>query len=208
MRNQTRIIETFYSATSPKKAYSSAVMHLSSANPAEGAYFVINGLSPAGETGTAYIGRYSVLTLLQGFLLGGSNEFISYRIPQLPLIKINYPEESAELVDLESVAIEWDLKWQRWDYQPYSEKYDQEEEDQTLFYVVKYSPDEGGTWFLAQDDQETYLGEIPEIEFQLSEDQYEWNLLDKEGNYIFRVEAFRKEIPLHYAFHQIGVTIE
>jgi hypothetical protein len=173
------------------------------------AYFVINGLSPAGDTGTAYIGRYAVLTLLQGFLLGGSNPHEEFRIPQLPLVRIVTPKESADFVEIEAIALKWDLDWLRWDYQPYNVKMTGNESERTaLIYVVKYSPDEGRTWFYGVNDEETSLGEYPPESVRISNQELSWGVEGKKGNFFVRVEAFRENIPLHYAFHQIGISIK
>lgn len=209
-RNASQVLETYYRASDPGTARSSALLQLTA--PAKGSaasYFVINGLSPAGETGTAYIGRYSVLTLLQGFLSAGTAVNPLFRIPQLPLIEITAPKEAAEFVSEESAHIMWKMSWRRWDFQPYHADTAQDfGERNQIFYVLKYSPDEGKTWFLARDNSPTRPGEYPRAEQREMTSEFDWNISDKKGNYIVRVEAFRQDIPLHYAFHQIGMSVK
>lgn len=207
-RNHMDLLKVFYGATDPRDAHSSALMHIRGSAPQEGAYVAINGLSPAGETGTAYIGRYALLTLLQGFLSGGAHPNPDYRISQLPLIRIVAPRDSADVENSDTLEIKWERRWQRWDFQAYTEETEEDHrERETLMYVMKYSPDEGKTWFLMHNDEPTHLGVYPKAEDVISDPSYVWDIHKKKGNFVICVEAFRKEIPLHYAYHQIVVSI-
>ena len=55
------------------------------------AYFVMNGLSPAGVAGTAFMGRYAAITLIQGFMIAGEGGSRPGRVAQLPRIAITRP---------------------------------------------------------------------------------------------------------------------
>jgi hypothetical protein len=124
-------------------------------------------------------------------------------------VEITAPKESAELLNLEAVHFTWKMSWKRWDYQAYSEEMPQGfAERSPVVFAVKYSPDEGNTWYFAQDNTPTALGEPPPQRLGLSAHDYDWDLRDKKGNYVVRVEGFRSEIPLHYAFHQVGVSVK
>ena len=80
-----------------------------------------------------------------------------------------------------------------------------------VIYAVKYSTDGGKTWKYVQDDQATSTGERPDDTHKIENvTSYILNTPANKfpiGTYIFMVEAFRRDIPNHYAFHQRRVFI-
>lgn len=98
------------------------------------ALFMINGLSQMNISGANSISTYSVMSLLYGFLRGGSKRFNPNIFPgagtlvtkddepafvrQLPKINIISPKITFPIT--ESVCqIKWTVQWRRWDGKPY-----------------------------------------------------------------------------------------
>jgi len=171
-------------------------------------YFLINGLSPAGEAGVAFIARYAVVSTIMGFLDAG-NPSNPDRIEQVPYVTITSPTEIDEIDNPQSITIQWTIEWKRWDGKPYSDY--TYTDPPPVVYAVKYSTDGGKTWRYVQDDQPTFPGERPDDTHKI-EDATSYLLntpVDKFpiGTYIFMVEAYRRDIGNHYAFHQRRVFI-
>src|SRR5262249_10419925 len=99
-------------------------------------------------------------------------------------------------------------QWLRWDNEPYVSNLKSDfHEDTPLAFTVKYSPDEGRTWYYAQNNKEASLGQSPPDDLALSGLDYDWSVVGKKGNFLVRVEAYRRDITQHYSFHQIGLSI-
>jgi hypothetical protein len=98
------------------------------------ALFLINGLSQMNISGANSISTYSVVTLLYGFLRGGSKRFNPNIVPssgtlvtandepafvrQLPKINIISPKITFPVNDA-ICQIKWTLQWRRWDGKQY-----------------------------------------------------------------------------------------
>lgn len=171
-------------------------------------YFLINGLSPAGESGVAFIARYAIVSTIMGFLDAG-NPTNPDRIEQVPYITIVTPTEIDEIDNPQDITVQWSIEWKRWDGKSYSDY--QYNNPPPVIYALKYSSDGGKTWRYVQDDQPTSPGERPDdlhkIEGVNSYTVYTPENKFPIGSYIFMIEAFRRDIPNHYAFHQRRVFI-
>ncbi|MCX7795386.1 MAG: type II secretion system GspH family protein [bacterium] len=210
-RGTLSFYKSYYNASFNSSYRSSALLKLTAptlAGDTKTGYFMINGLSPAGEAGVAFISRYSLVSTIMGFLDAG-NPSNPDRIEQVPYISITSPTETDEINNPESINIEWSLEWKRWDGKPYS-NYTYTNPPQVI-YAVKYSTDGGKTWKYIQDDQPTSLGERPDNAHKLENvSSYRVSTPSSKfpmGTYIFMVEAHRRDIYNHYAFHQRRIFI-
>ncbi|MGZ5472514.1 MAG: type IV pilus modification PilV family protein [Thermoanaerobaculia bacterium] len=184
------------------------------------AFVVVNGLSPTGESGTAFIARWSFLSLIQSYLTAGlySTSGVPHpaRVRELPRVEITSPGPNDDLVDPEAITVEWDTIWKRWDGLPYTPSYANNfKEDSTVRYSLLYSRDNGRTWLRMKDDSEAEAGKRPAAEYLQTETSYQFNTPAAKfpkGNYVLRVEAYRdqgaRELPLHYSFHQYRAFIK
>ncbi len=181
------------------------------------AFVVVNGLSPTGESGSAFIARWSFLSLIQSFMEagrfspGGSPH--ASRVRELPRVAITYPNDDVDIDDPPSLNVQWESTWKRWDGLAYTPSYpDNFTEDTTIRYVVLYSRDNGRTWLYMKDDKPATAGERPEDAAYLQTvKSFNWSLPTAKfpkGNYVIRIEAYRDEVPLHYAFHQYRAFIK
>jgi prepilin-type N-terminal cleavage/methylation domain-containing protein len=190
---------------------------LSMRNGNDTAFVVVNGLSPTGESGSAFIARWSFLSLVQSFMEAGrfSPGGVPHasRVRELPRVEITYPNDDVDIDDPASLNVQWQPTWKRWDGLPYTPSYpDNFTEDTTIRYAVLYSRDNGRTWLYMKDDQPATAGVRPDDAGYLqTAASFNWSLPAARfprGNYLIRIEAYRDEVPLHYAFHQYRAFIK
>jgi prepilin-type N-terminal cleavage/methylation domain-containing protein len=183
------------------------------------AFVAVNGLSPAGESGVAFISRWSFLSLIQSFLAGGlystAGVYDPSRVRELPRVVITNPNDNVDLDNPSTVAVSWNGQWRRWDGLPYTPSYpndfDQDDAGTTVRYTPLYSRDNGRTWLQMLDDTAATPGTRPANTYLQTTATYTWSTPAAsfpKGNYLIRIEAYRDEVPLHYAFHQYRAFIK
>jgi hypothetical protein len=189
-------------------------------NGNDAAFVVVNGLSPVGQSGVAFIARWSFLSLIQSFLQSGrySNAGVPdpARVRELPRVVITSPSDQDDLVDPEAITVTWDATWRRWDGLPYTPSYPNNfAEDTIVRYSLLYSRDNGRTWLHMKDNSLARPGVRPEAGYLQTGTSFLFNtpsVTFPKGNYVLRVEAYRdkagKELPLHYSFHQYRAFIK
>ena len=176
----------------------------------DAAFVVVNGLSPVGESGTAFISRWSFLSLVHGFLSAGlfrnAGVLDPARVRQLPQVVITTPDDSTDIDNPSTLRIGWQSQWRRWDGLAYTPDYPGNyADDTTVRFAVLYSRDNGRTWLHVEDDATATPGRRPDAAHLRTTTHYDWSVPAARfprGNYLIRVEAYRDEVPLHYAFHQ------
>jgi len=183
----------------------------------DAAFVVVNGLSPTGTSGVAFISRWSFLSLVQSFMAGGLYSSAGVpdpsRVRELPRVAISTPNDDVDLRDPSFIPISWSSQWKRWDGLPYTPAYPANfAEDTTVRFATLYSRDNGRTWLHMQDDSAAQPGVRPTLPAHLiTATTYAWNTPAgsfPKGNYLIRIEAYRDEVPLHYAFHQYRAFIK
>ncbi len=184
------------------------------------AYIVMNGIDRTTETGSAFIAKYSLLSLIHSFFeAGDAGIAVDARFNQLPRVIIRSPTDVTSLDDPTSVEIKWDVNWQRWDGQKYTEStsdsYTQNEDD--LEYVLMYSPDNGATWLHMHDDSVANPGTKPTDGAYLfpdagdGQESWDWDVDPgkfTEGSYLIRIDSYRQGELLHYAQHSEKIYID
>lgn len=189
---------------------------LSMRNGNDAAFVVVNGLSPTGESGVAFISRWSFLSLIQSFLDAGQYSQAGVpdpsRVRELPRVAITWPNDDVDLEDPPDLNVQWEATWKRWDGLPYTLNYPPTfAEDTTVRFVPLYSRDNGQTWLYMKDDLPAQSGVRPAAGYLQTATSYQWSVpkaVFPRGNYVIRIEAYRDEIPLHYSFHQYRAFIK
>ncbi len=181
------------------------------------AYIVVNGIDKTVESGSSFIAKYSMLTLVHSFFEAG-NTALAHRIQQPPRVEINAPTDITELIDPASIAIQFDTSWTRWDGVPYTAgtPVGFAELENEVEYVIMYSRDGGTNWLHVQDDSVAMPGVKPTSGLYLvadtgiGEETFAWSTPSvsfPEGNYLLVVEAYRKGQSLHYSYHKVRIFI-
>lgn len=190
-----------------------------------GCYIVVNGVDKTMGSGSSFIARYSVLSLLHGFLAAGAPG-LPNRVRQLPQVEIKSPTLTTELKNPSSVSIRWSTRWKRWDGLPYTTAFTSSfaETESELRYVPLWSRDGGETWFNLLDDSPAQPGELPRSangavdasrtftdRVAGGDESFAWSTplsLVPRGIYLIRIEAYRASEPLHYAQHQEKIYVD
>ncbi|MGA7615981.1 MAG: prepilin-type N-terminal cleavage/methylation domain-containing protein [Thermoanaerobaculia bacterium] len=181
------------------------------------AFVVVNGLSPTGQSGVAFMARWSFLSLIQSYLIAGrypgGSGTDEHRVRELPRVTIASPNDSMELDDPASIDVQWNVQWLRWDGKKYTPGYPAGfAEDTPLQFVTLYSRDNGKTWLYMQDDSPANPGARPSDPAKLvTATSYSWGVPSgsfPKGNYLIRVEAYRGNRTLHYSFHEYRAYIK
>jgi hypothetical protein len=211
-RNNGLLLVTLYDHSSTGTSSGIVQIYKSAPNNNIGAIFAANGISQTVETGSPFIARYCLISLLYAFLRAGGDTTPNFRIRQLPRVEITYPTDISELSNPQTIDIAWSQKWLRWDANTYS-SYDiyALAATEPVFFVAMYSDDCGKTWKHVQDESPATPGQRPtdgacKIEGTLSTVNWDVSMLG-EGSYYLRVECYRENILPHYAYHQQKVYI-
>lgn len=182
------------------------------------AYIVVNGLDRTVQNGSAFIGRWSFLTLIHSFLVGGLSA--NNAIQQVPRARITAPNDMTDLSDPSSIEVRWHVDWKRWDGNKYTTAYSDSFADAgSLSYAVLYSADSGHTWQYAQDGAAATPGVRPDgshlvtptFDSGTGDWVYSWGVPSSDypsGSYILMVETYRDGKTLHYAYHKQKIYIK
>ena len=174
------------------------------------AFFLPIGLYTGAQFLTTTLATDALALTIRGYLDGGTPPFSSGHLPQLPLVTISSPTAAQGVLSTASspVMVTWSSQWRRWDANPYTENYPSgyTEKSTPLFFNVKYSSDGGKTWFFADDGSATVTGAAASGHAVTT--PYNWDISGlASGTYLLRVEAFRQNVPLHYAYHQVTAQV-
>jgi len=195
----------------------SAMLQLQPPTADRSAYIVVNGIDRTTESGSAFISKYSVLTLIHSLLEAGDGG-LARPVVRLPRGVIRFPTASEELSDPTSIPIRWETLWTRWDGRPYSVSSSSNpgETETQLRYVLMYSKDNGLSWLHVLDDSTAHPGRLPAPAYLLPDqgtgpELYNWPTPAAsfpEGSYLVRVEVYRSTESLHYAHHTEKIYID
>jgi type II secretory pathway pseudopilin PulG len=192
-------------------------------SPATGtpnAFIVVNGIDRSVESGSAFIARYAVVSLVHSYFTCGLTGTPN-RIVQLPRVEIREPNITTELDNPSTINITWSTEWKRWDGQKYLTAYadDFEETEGDLRYALLYSMDNGNTWLHVVDNSAATPG-LPGTHGRTlwitdavadGNETYTWDVADSgyfiEGSYMVMVEAYRVSQDRHYAFHKQKIFV-
>ena len=196
----------------------SALVRLDEPGAARSGFIVVNGIDRTIESGSAFIARYSGLSLIHSYFAAGAPGEPN-RIRQLPRVQIRTPTLVTELDNPSTVDVRWSIEWKRWDGQVYTSAYPttHAEDETDLLYVPMYSVDNGRTWRDMLRDEVVEPGRIPWLagtgpdpartlvdQVPGGDESLLWSTPAAsypEGSYLVRVEAYRASESLHYSQH-------
>jgi len=113
-------VADFYGHTTGAKGSALVRLVEPGASP-RASFIVVNGIDRTTGTGSAFISRYSLLTLVHSFFAAGVAG--TGRIHQLPRLQITSPTIITEINQPASIAVTWKTEWKRWDALPYTTAY-------------------------------------------------------------------------------------
>jgi prepilin-type N-terminal cleavage/methylation domain-containing protein len=193
------------------------------ANP-RGGYIVVNGIDRTLESGSSFIARYSMLSLIHSYFAGGVAA--PNRIKQLPRVQVKTPTLMTELENPAVIPVTWSVEWKRWDGLPYTASYPANfaESQAELTYVLLYSRDGGTTWRNMRDDSPALLGDLPWDAVAgtpvasktlpdvnpAGDETFVWATPAAsfpKGSYLIRIESYRTAEPQHYAQHMEKIYV-
>ncbi|MDJ0522725.1 MAG: prepilin-type N-terminal cleavage/methylation domain-containing protein [Planctomycetota bacterium] len=223
-RHSAQLVRRYYNHQSSGLIGSGIVRLQEPGADPRGAYIVVNGIDRTTESGSSFIARYSMLSLIHSYF-GAGLPSTPNRVRQLPRVEISSPTLITELESPAAIPVEWNLKWARWDGENYTGQYPAnfEESEDELAYVLMYSRDNGDTWLNMLDDQPATPGTLPWIsgvgpdpaktleDLTPNDDEtYVWSTPASkfpEGTYVIRIEAYRTTETLHYAQHMEKIYV-
>jgi len=178
-------------------------------------YIVVNGIDKAVDSGTTFIAKWAVLSLVHSFFEAGSTTN-TLRIQQLPRVEIESPTDITELIGVDEIDIQYDATFTRWDGLPYSATGTFAENEGLLEYVLMYSNDGGTTWLYVQDDTLATPGERPANAYLVADvangpETFNWPVPPAqfpEGSYLLRIDCFRQGAQVHYSYHKAKIFIQ
>lgn len=179
------------------------------------AYIVVNGIDNTVASGTTFIAKFAVLSLVHSFFEAGSTTN-TLRIPQLPRFEIESPTDITELVGVTDIPIQHAIEWKRWDGLPYTATGSFAEDELQLDYVHMYSRDGGRTWRHIQNDSVATPGIRPAPAYLIPDsgvgpETFTWQVPAQdypEGSYHLRIDCFRRGAAVHYSYHQTKIYIQ
>ncbi len=190
-----------------------------------GGYVVVNGIAQTIETGSAFMARYSLVTLIHSFLTSGKTGNPS-RIKQLPRVSIESPTLLTEIDSPATIDVMWSTEWKRWDGRKYTESYADTftQDESNICYLLLYSPDNGTTWRNMLTGDYELPGKLPRQTDGTPDptrtrsdvvdggnETYTWATPPDafpQGSYRIRIEAHRVTEPLHYAHHMEKIYVD
>lgn len=207
-RYSASLFKTYYNH--PTGATGSGLVKLSDPTGTSSAYVVVNGIDRTVESGSSFIAKFAVLSLVHSFFESGVTTNTN-RIKQPPRVEITSPTDISELNNPASINVQYDVHWTRWDGLPYTSSGSYSESEAELEYAVLYSRDGGISWLYADDDSPAKLGERPADPGLLHADAvsgtetFSWSTpmaSFPEGSYLVLVECFRIGSPIHFSYHK------
>lgn len=193
-------------------ATGSALVELTTAGIPRSGFVVVSGIDRTTESGSSFIARFAMLTLIHGLLSAG-DPALPTPISLPPRLVITSPTAISEIIDPASITLTWHTEWRRWDGIKYTSTFPvgYAPSEAGLQYVLMYSTNNGVTWRHMQDDSIATPGVLPAAGLRVNDsvnpgdESFTWNTPVASfpvGTYLIRIEAYRTGAQLHYSFHQ------
>lgn len=206
-RHAASLHETYYSHSA---GVASGAVKLVNAGNNEAAYVLINGLGRTVAGGDTFLAQWQLIALTHTLHEAGPTSN-SLRIKMQPRVEIESPTAVTELDDPSQIVIQSDMEWRRWDGRAYAATGAFNESASELEYRYIYSRDGGTTWRHVSDESSAVPGVRPTPAYLTNDpDGYAWSVSGDypEGTYLLRLECFRDDAPMHYAYHQSRLFIQ
>ncbi len=209
-----QLLRTYYDH--PTRAVGSGLIQLSNPTGTDSAFVVVNGIDRTVESGSNFIAKFSVLSLVHSFFEAGGAGVVN-RIAQPPRVEIVQPTDITEIIDPDEIEIVVATSWRRWDGMAYTATGGATESEAELEYLLTYSNDGGTTWRHVRDGSLAVPGERPANPMLLTPDAgvgnetYTWLLPSSQfpqGSYYLRVDCFRRGAPIHFSYHKTKLFVQ
>jgi len=194
--------------------YTSGVVRMT--NDASTSYLVVSGLSAQNNFALNNLSTDVLFSVIRTFLDGGQYTANSKnKICQIPFVNFISPKNSNKYYKpAKPVIIQWNTRLKRWDGERYTEEYPPNYNETTpLIYNLKYSNNEGKTWYNVIDNSPARIGakDVTENYFPGTTNFHYWDITNTnnfpQGYYILRIECYRQNIDLHYSYDQRKIEI-
>ncbi|MEC7584007.1 MAG: hypothetical protein VYE77_06790, partial [Planctomycetota bacterium] len=213
-RSITNLLRQYYDH--PNGNNGSGLVELTDPGDTRSSFIVVNGIDRTVQTGSSFIAKFAVLSLVHSFFEGGGSA-ARHRIKQPARIEITSPTDITELVSPAQIDVTVNVEWTRWDGLPYTTNGGLAEDETELEYVLLYSRDGGATWLHLRDDSPATPGQRPTNPFLIEPDTgsgpetFSWNSPASsypQGSYYLRVDCFRSGAQIHYSYHKTKLFIQ
>lgn len=213
-RYSARMLKTYY--THPNGNIGSGLLQLTDPANTASAFLIVNGIDRTVESGSSFIAKFAVLSLVHSFFEAGPVS-VARRIEQPPRVEIVQPTDITELVDPIDVEIKVNTSFTRWDGVPYTTTGTFAESEAAMDYVLMYSNDGGINWRYCQGNSTAVPGVRPSVPALLlpdagpGQETYSWAVPSTQfpqGSYLLRVDCFRRGAPIHYSYHKTKLFIQ
>lgn len=208
------LFESYYDSDTDQYAAGSIGLERPS-DPAT-AFLCVVANTPAGPGYHEELASAAVMFGLRTFHRAGEPG-ISEAVVQQPLVELLEPSEGQIYKNPASFMLRWDADFVRFDQQAFTSGYPVNYDPEAEFaYRLLYSADGGATWLELLTKQEGEAGQRPgnlgllindsaagSESFLLTTDPSDF----PEGEYLFRVEAYHQQRPLHMSHHQVRVRV-
>jgi len=212
-RHTGTLLETYYSHS---QGVGSGLVKLANPGDTSAGYIVVNGIDRTVESGTSFIAKWAMLSLVHSFFEAGEMAN-SLRIQQTPRVEIESPTDITELQQPADIEVLFGVDWMRWDGESYTQTSSVTEDESELEYVLMYSDDNGANYYYLRDRTLAQPGQRPdnalylEADLMAGDETFTWNVPSEEypeGGYLLRIDCFREGAQVHYAWHQTRIYIQ
>ncbi|MBI84236.1 MAG: hypothetical protein CMJ81_13625 [Planctomycetaceae bacterium] len=213
-RYTASLVHTFYAHGD---GTGSGLVEFKNPDETSAGYVIVNGVSQTTSSGSSFIVKFSLLTMLHSFFEAGDGS-LPFRIKMPARVEILTPTEISELDNPELVTIQWDVYWARWDGKDYAPGMSSHVEDESeMEYVIMYSRDGGTSWLHVQDDSVATIGSKSTNPYHIVADSgagietFDFSTPEPSfpaGTYLLRIECYRAGQSLHYSQHQAKIFIQ
>jgi prepilin-type N-terminal cleavage/methylation domain-containing protein len=209
LRTTLSMNSKFYTANGYSNAYAASA-EVQMVKNSNSCYFVMNGLDKEAQSTPTELGRIAMSCVMRQFLDAGLAAAPGW-IAQVPLVTITAPLISDQFINPTSINMAWSSAWKGWGGTNYTEAYTSSYTQATpLVYVLKYSSDNGQTWYYCTDNTQTSPG-VRDSAHTTTNLSYTWDVSNTaafpRGTYILSVECYRTSINLHYTYDYIQIYI-
>jgi hypothetical protein len=190
-------------------ATGSGLVKLTDNTGANSAYIVVNGIDSTVESGSSFIAKYAVLSLVHSLFEVGDTANTN-RIKMPPRVEITSPTDITELTNPASISVQFNVTWKRWDGLPYTPTGTFGEAESELQYALMYSNDGGANWYYIDDNSPATPGQLPASTHLVADavtgpETVNWPTpptLFPNGSYLLRIDCFRVGSSIHYSYHK------
>ncbi|MHC5065657.1 MAG: type IV pilus modification PilV family protein [Planctomycetota bacterium] len=180
------------------------------------AFFCVLANTPAGPSYHEELASAALMLGLRTFHRAGEPG-ITEPVIQQPLVDLLEPTEGQIYKNPSSFLLRWDADFVRFDQQAFTAGYPVNYDPEAEYaYRLMFSADGGATWLELLTKQEGEVGQRPSNlallindsasgseSFLVTTDPSDF----PEGEYLFRVEAYHQQRPLHMSHHQVRIRI-